>query len=191
MASHPDLADCADSALVVVDLQGRLSAAMPADEAERVAKATLRLLKAADCLGVPVLATEQYPQGLGPTQAEIAAAWPSATSVFAKTGFSCCLAPGFVEALAESGRRQVLLVGQEAHVCVLQSAYDLLQLGYRVQVLGDAVCSRNPEHKASALRRLQSRQVIVTNHESVLFEWLGDAAHPQFKAVSALLREKI
>lgn len=191
MAPHQDLADSADSVLVVVDLQERLSAAMPADEAARVGSTTLRLLKAAGYLGVPVLATEQYPQGLGPTQAEIAAAWPAATPVFAKTGFSCCRAPGFLEALAASGRRQVVLVGQETHVCVLQSAYDLLRLGYRVQVVGDAVCSRDPDHKALALRRLQARQVIVTNHESVLFEWLGDAAHPQFRAVSGLLREKI
>jgi nicotinamidase-related amidase len=110
------------------------------------------------------------------------------TPIFDKTGFSCCASENFCEALETSERKQVILVGQETHVCILQTALELLERGHQVFVVADAVSSRNPEHKINALQRMQHHGVIVTNYESVLFEWLRNANHPKFKAISGLLR---
>ncbi|WP_246534925.1 isochorismatase family protein [Methylomonas paludis] len=186
---HPNLLNPANSVLVVVDLQARLSAAMPVEEAQLVSANSCRLLTAAGMLGIPVLVTEQYPRGLGPTSAEILAQLPAASPVYAKTGFSCCAVDEFNQTLESSRRSQVLLIGQEAHVCVLQTALALLQRGYQVYVVEDAVCSRQFAHKTNALQRIQQHGATIINHESVLFEWLGDAGHADFKAISALLRK--
>jgi nicotinamidase-related amidase len=137
---------------------------------------------------VPVLVTEQYPQGLGATQAEIRDYLPVDTEIFSKTGFSCCAAEGFLQALQSSGRRQLILCGMEAHVCVLQTALELLKRGFQVYVLVDAVCARRTEHKVIALQRLQQQGVTLSCVESVLFEWLRDAKHVHFKAISSLIR---
>jgi nicotinamidase-related amidase len=188
MTTHPNLLDSANSVLLLVDIQSRLSAAMPLAEAEQMTIHAVRLLDAARLLDVPVLLTEQYPQGLGPTQPEISARLPEGTRIFTKTGFSCCAAEGFNRALAEIGRKQIVIIGQETHVCVLQTALDLLYQGYQVQVQTDAVCSRRIEHKSYALQRMQQQGVTLSCHESVLFEWLRDARHSHFKAISALLR---
>ena len=176
------------SQLVLVDLQSRLFAAMP--ESERVAsiKTACVLSQAAAELDIPVLLTEQYPKGLGHTEPEVAGKLPPNAHRFEKTGFSCCAAKGFSQALKSTERRQIVLVGQETHVCVLQTAFDLLDAGFQVFVAEDGVCSRKPDHKLNALNRMARDGVIITNVESVLFEWLGDAAHPRFKDLSSLIR---
>jgi nicotinamidase-related amidase len=176
------------SQLLVVDVQERLAGAMPDAELEPVLRNLGVLLQAADRLEIPVTATEQYPRGLGPTVPAVAASLPAASGRFEKTGFSCCLAEGFSEALAAAARPQVVLAGMEAHVCVLQTAIDLTSRGFEVYVVEDAVCSRNSRHRDNALARLRQAGVWVTNTESVLFEWLRDSSHPQFKAVSKLIR---
>ncbi|MGZ4999541.1 MAG: hydrolase [Methylomonas sp.] len=186
--THPNLLDSGNSIVVVVDMQGKLLAAMPENDAAVMLKNTRRLLEAARILSVPVLVTEQYPKGLGSTVSEILPHLPATAPVFEKTGFSCCAAEGFDQALAESGRRQVILVGQEAHVCVLQTALDLLHQGFQVYLVEDALCSRLAEHKLNALQRLQQHDATIVCHESVLFEWLKDARHAGFKAISSLLR---
>ncbi len=183
-----DLLVSDDSALVVVDIQGKLLSAMPAAETEAMLANTGKLLVAAGLLSVPVLVTEQYPKGLGPTAEVIAAQLPNTSQCFEKTAFSCCGCDEFNQVLTASRRRQVVLVGQESHVCVLQTAVDLQNRGFYVHVVEDAVCSRADNHKQNALRRLRHLGVAVTNHESVLFEWLRDAKHSHFKAISALLR---
>lgn len=188
MVTHPNLLVADDSVLLVVDIQGRLSAAMPSGDLKQMIVHGRRLVEAARLLGVPVLATEQYPQGLGPIQPEIGDCLPDNARIFVKTGFSCCAALGFLSALAETGRKQVVMIGQETHVCVLQTALELVSLGYRVYVLTDAVCSRRNEHKDYALQRMQQQGVTLSCHESVLFEWLRDAKHQDFKTISALLR---
>lgn len=188
MKTHPNLLDSGNSVLLVVDMQAKLTAAMPVADAERMLGHGRRLLEAARLLGVPVLATEQYPQGLGSTQPEISECLPGDVRLFSKTGFSCCAADGFNQALLETGRKQVVVMGQEAHVCVLQTALELLDQGYQVHVPTDAVCSRQGEHKDYALRRMQQQGATLTSHESVLFEWLRDARHQDFKTISALLR---
>jgi nicotinamidase-related amidase len=182
------LLDVNDSLLLVVDMQSRLLAAMKPLLAKTALENSVKLLTAADLLKVPVLVTEQYPKGLGDTTEAINAALPSFTQRFEKTAFSCCGYEAFNQALLASGCKQIIIIGQEAHVCVLQTAIELMAQGFQVYVVEDAVLSRHEQHKANALQRLQALGIAVTNHESVLFEWLRDAKHDQFKAISALVR---
>jgi nicotinamidase-related amidase len=176
---EPKLARAADSALVVIDIQERLAAAMPARDA--VVRATGILLEAAARLDIPVLVTEQYPKGLGPTVAELTARLPERAVRVEKTCFSGC-------SVLPLTRRQAVLAGMEAHVCVLQTALELAAAGREVFVAQDAVCSRAEANCANALARLAAARVVVTNSESVIFEWLRDAAHEQFRALSKLIR---
>ena len=182
------LLDENESLLLLIDLQPKLSRTMPEALAARMLKQSTLLAKSAGLLGVPVIATRQYPQGLGPLAAEISASLPAETLLVDKTCFSCASAPEVAERLQSSARRQIVLAGIEAHVCVLQTAVDLLDQGFEVHIAADAVCSRSPEHLANALSRLGRMGAVLSNSESVVFEWLRDALHPQFKAVSALLR---
>jgi nicotinamidase-related amidase len=182
------LARSADSVLVIVDLQERLAAAMVPVARTGVIRNARILLQAATRLGIPVLVTEQYPKGLGPTAAQIIEMLPEGTPRLEKTGFSCAGTEPFSTALEASGRTQVILAGMEAHVCVLQSALELRSVRQAVFVVEDACCSRNQEHHANAMHRLRAAGVIVTNTESVVFEWLRDARHEHFKAISARLR---
>ena len=187
MNTSPALLSTANSLLIIVDIQTKLAAVMPETEAQLMTANTGILLEAAGLLNIPVLLTEQYPKGLGTTDASIIQKLPKATQVFEKTGFSCCLAEGFCAALENSGRKQIILAGLEAHVCILQTALELLHNGYQVYVFEDAICSRKAEHKFYALQRLQQQGVTLTNYESVLFEWLRDASHPHFRSISGLL----
>ncbi len=176
------------SLLVVIDIQPRLVEAMPEPEAQRMMEVGTMLLQAAAALSIPVLVTEQYPQGLGSTCEEIAAHLPEGVTPIGKTGFACTCAEAFRHQLRRSGRQQVILTGQETHVCVLQTAAALQAQGKTVFVVEDAVCSRRPEHKIYALERMRRAGVIVLSGESVLFEWLRDFRHPQFKSLARLIR---
>jgi nicotinamidase-related amidase len=188
MNTHPTLLKNLDSVLVIVDMQGKLSAVMPENAAQAMHENTVSLLEAAQKLTIPVLVTEQYPQGLGQTEQSVRDALPNNAPIFEKTSFSCYGASGFMSALENTKGKQIILVGQEAHVCILQTALDLATHDYQVHVVEDAICSRKAEHKFYALQRLQAQGVIITNYESVLFEWLRDAAHPDFRDISSLLR---
>jgi nicotinamidase-related amidase len=176
---HPKLVRAADSILVVIDVQERLPAVMP-DRASVLRSAGI-LLEAASRLEIPVVVTEQYPKGLGLTVPELAANLPSGATRLEKTSFSACGA-------LPVGRPQVVLAGMEAHVCVLQTALELAAAGREVFVVADAVCSRTPANYSNALSRMDAAGVIVTNTESVVFEWLRDAAHEHFRPLSKLIR---
>ena len=152
-----------------------------------ILNATL-LVHAAGLPDGAVLHTEQYPQGLGATHPSIAAALPPTTRRFTKTAFCCCEAQAFSHALGATGRRQAALIGMEAHICVLQSAFDLRTQGFDVFMVEDAICSRRLENYQNALDRLRQDDVQVVSAESVVFEWLGDASHPHFEAIQTLLR---
>ncbi|MDP1707770.1 MAG: hydrolase [Gammaproteobacteria bacterium] len=182
------LCRASDSLLVLVDAQTRLSAAMPDAARERLLRNSGTLLQAATLLNIPLLVTEQYPKGLGNTEAGLAALLPAQTIPIEKTCFSCCAAAGFMDALNASGRAQVILAGMETHVCILQTALELKRAGREIFVIEDAVCSRAEGHHQNALARLRHSDVVVTNTESVLFEWLRDAAHAEFKNISHLVR---
>ena len=188
MDTQSDLCNPETSALLVVDIQPTLTAAMSEEEGEQMLNHTGALLQAAGPLGIPVFLTEQYPKGLGATDQAVADHLPANAYTYEKTGFSCCAADGFDVALKESGRSQVIIVGQETHVCVLQTAFGLCHQGYQVFVVEDAVCSRKQTHKFFALERMHRANISITNYESVLFEWLRDASHPQFKNLSKLLQ---
>jgi len=170
------------SVLLLLDLQERL---MPAiHDGDFVVTRAARLAEAALLLDVPVIATEQYPAGLGPT-VEPLAGYPRAT--MAKTAFSAVAEPGF-QALLPAGTREIVIAGCETHVCVLQTALELLGSRYRVVLAADAAGSRDPaDHRAAVDRARQHGAEVVTS-EMVLFEWLRDARHPNFRQVHKLLR---
>lgn len=177
-----------ESILLIVDIQERLCAVMPPDAREMVFRNAGILLQAAERLGIPTFLSEQYPKGLGPTESAVLKNLGEQVQRFEKTSFSCCGAEVFGTSLHATNRHQIVLAGMEAHVCVLQSAMECHSTGFEVYVVEDAVCSRNPAHRQNALRRLDNSGVIVTNTESVVFEWLHDSRHEHFKALSALLR---
>lgn len=186
---HPSLLRPDESVLVVVDIQEKLLPAIAENEA--VMQNGLRLIRAAGLLQVPILLTEQYPKGLGPTVepvrealAEAGGAWRS----FEKTAFAATGLDDFLDALEELDREQIVLCGIEAHVCIAQTALDLVEQGQATYVADDAVGSRNPAHHELARARLRQAGIIALPTESVLFEWLEDSAHPSFKAVSGLLK---
>ncbi|MGH8477461.1 MAG: isochorismatase family protein [Methylococcales bacterium] len=182
------LCNAADSALIVIDIQPTLTAAMPEKDAEQMLANTIVLLQTANALQVPVLLTEQYPKGLGETDPTLLDHLPTSAQKFTKTGFSCLAAGGFPEVLEKIGKKQMVLVGQETHVCVLQTAVQLNELGYSVFVAEDSVCSRNQEHRYFALERMRQTGITITNYESVLFEWIQDSIHPKFKELARLIR---
>jgi nicotinamidase-related amidase len=176
----------ADSVLVVVDVQDRLLAKMPT--ADSLVRNTTFLLDVARLLEIPAVATEQYPKGLGPTTAEIARRLPEGLP--SKTAFSCCGAAGFLRDLRGLGRCNVALTGMETHVCVSHTAFDLLEAGFTVFLIADAVGSRSAQDHEIAIRRLVRAGAVETTAEAAAFEWIGDAAHPQFKAVSRLVIDR-
>src|SRR3954454_2351672 len=171
-------------ALLVVDVQDKLLRAIP--DRDALIANTLRLVKAAQILHMPVWATEQYPQGLGPTVAPIAELVPQRP---AKTTFHCCAVPQLLEQLYGRRIRHVTLAGIEAHVCVAQTALELLGLGFHVQIPADAVGSRHKMDWEFALRRLEHAGAVISTTEAVLFEWVETADHPEFKAFSQLIKE--
>ncbi|HKJ89021.1 MAG TPA: hydrolase [Gammaproteobacteria bacterium] len=182
------LARAEDSALAVVDIQEKLAPAMRPDDRREVLAGVAVLLQAAGELGIPVLATEQYPKGLGATLPEVSGHLPENARVIRKDSFSCCGEAGFSTALEATGRGQVVIAGMEAHVCVLQTALELREAGYRPFVVADGVCSRREGHKGNALDRLRSNGVQVANVESVLFEWLQRAGTDSFRKLARLIR---
>lgn len=172
-------------ALLVVDLQGKLLAAV--EDREPVVANAVRLARAAELFGMPVASTEQYPQGLGPTVPEVAGLIPER---WPKTTFHCCAVPQLLELLYGRRVRHVTLAGIEAHVCVAQTALELMNLGFRVQVAADAVGSRHRIDRDYALRRLERAGAVVSTTEAVLFEWAERSDRPEFKAFSALVKER-
>lgn len=170
--------------VLVVDMQERLAPAM--SNFAPVEKYNRALVQAAKELGLPVVATEQYPKGLGPTLPSIRELLPDAPLV--KMHFSCGAEPEIVKALAGIGRKQVLLTGIESHVCVLQTARDLLDQGYEIHLCADAVTSRFEEHKRVALGQIRDMGAIVTTAETAIFDLLHVAGTPDFKKVSPLVR---
>lgn len=175
-----------DSVLVVVDVQERLLPAI--HDSARVVRNAGMLLKGAAALSVPVLLTEQYPRGLGPTVEAVRADLPAGTPVIEKITFGCTGEPAFNAALAELKRLQIVLCGTEAHVCVMQTALGLRQQGHAVYLVADAVSSRTPDNRAMALERMRAAGVTIVTTEMVLFEWMERAGTPVFKLVSALVK---
>jgi nicotinamidase-related amidase len=184
-ARSPELMSPQDTVLLVVDVQEKL---MPLIEGQRRIIWNLRrLLDGAEAVGLVPLATEQYPQGLGPTVPELAG---RLGEIPAKSAFSCVGCEPFAKQLQASAASKVLVAGIEAHVCVQQTVLDLLASGYRVYVPVDAVGSRYKIDYDTALKRMESAGATLTTTESALFEWCQVSGTPTFKKISALVREK-
>lgn len=166
------------SGLLIVDVQARLAPAIAGHE-PAIRRIAL-LLDAAERLGVPVLASEQNPEGLGPTVPALAERLPAAARV-SKTHFSCLREPGFAARWQALGRRQAVVCGMEAHVCVAQTALDLVAHGVETFVVVDAVGSRRDENRLAALHRLGLAGVVPVPAESVVFEWLDHSDTPAFR----------
>lgn len=186
MGTAPPRLTAGTGVLVVVDVQDKLLAKIPT--AAALVRNVGFLLDAAKLLDVPVAATEQYPKGLGPTTPELARRLPP--GVAAKTAFSCCGAVGFLAGLRDLARPNVVLAGMETHVCVAQTALDLIEAGLTVFLPVDAAAARHAVDHDTALRRLERAGAVPTTAEAVAFEWVGDAGHAQFKAVSKLIVER-
>jgi nicotinamidase-related amidase len=174
------------SLLIVVDVQDKLLVKIPS--ARSLVRNTAFLIDVAKLLDVPVRATEQYPKGLGPTTAELARRLPQPLPP--KTAFSCCGAGTFLEEIEMLRRPNVVLAGMETHVCIAQTALDLLHAGLHVFLPVDALAARGEADHAAALRRLEQAGAVPTSAEAIAFEWLGDAKHPRFKEVSKLVIEQ-
>ncbi len=173
------------SQLIFIDLQTRLLSAMPQEAMQAVIRNCGILAQAAEMLEVPVIVSEQYPKGLGNTAPELLAFLPNIKPV-EKLTFSCMAEPKFSRQLTRD-HSQVVIAGMEAHICVLQTALDL-QNSKQVFVAEDAIISRNPANKANALARMREAGCIISNTESIVFEWLGKADSDAFKAISLLIR---
>ncbi len=184
--TNPHLMSAADTGLLVIDVQGKLMDLIP--EAKPVVRNIAFLIDAARQLGMTVQATEQYPKGLGPTVPELAERLPDRPD---KLTFSCRGAPGVVEHFQSERREKVLLCGIEAHVCVQQTALDLIDAGFRVFVAVDAIASRYSIDREVALRRMERAGVVLTTAEAAVFEWVGRSGTPEFKAISKLVQDRM
>lgn len=182
--SH-DLMSRDDTALLVVDVQEKLLPAIP--HRDLLVWNIRRLIDGAHLLGLPTMATEQYPQGLGKTSPVLA---ERLGTIPAKVTFSCRDCASLFRDLAERGRQKLLVVGIETHVCVQQTVLDLLSEGFRVYVAVDAVGSRHEVDYRFALRRMETAGATLTTTEAALFEWCEVAGTPEFKRISLLVREE-
>lgn len=169
----------------MVDIQERLAFVM--EHRGQVTARTALLVEAAKLMDIPVVSTEQYPRGLGPTVPEVKAVLPPGAPV-EKLSFSCCGEPSFMEALEGTGRKKVVLAGMETHICVLQTALDLLSAGYGVHIPRDAVCSRRKLDWQTGLELAREAGAVVTSAETVLFQLLGRAGTEEFRKISKMVK---
>ncbi len=171
--------------LVIVDIQERLVPAM--DKKKKVFANCLHLIEAAKLLGVPIVVTEQYPKGLGPTVDEIKNALPD-YGPLEKITFDCCKGEGFLEKLASLKKKQIILTGMETHVCVLQTCLSLLKEKYTVHLVADAVCSRKKDDYFTAKELMRDAGAVINCTETVLFQLLEKAGSPEFKTISKRIK---
>lgn len=174
-----------DSSLVIIDMQERLVPAMQAPA--RTLKNARLLLQSALACKVPALLTEQYPKGLGATMPDIMSAAGDAP-VIEKLHFSCWEDDEFQRSFTALHRKQAVLAGMEAHICVVQTAASLLEQGYEVFVVSDATASRTIESETASLTRLNASGVHIVTTEMVIFEWLGKAGTTEFKSLLPLIK---
>jgi nicotinamidase-related amidase len=183
--SVPRVLDAANTILLLIDFQERLFPVM--HEKEKLLKNIIKLIKGAKVLEIPLILTEQYPKGLGPTIPEIKELIPDIKPI-EKFCFNCSDEAGFNQAIKASKRKQVLIAGIEVHICVYQTAMALAREGYEVQVVTDCIASRDPENKMTALARFQLADILPTTMEMALFELLKVAQGDKFKQISAIVK---
>ena len=177
--------DISSCVLVVIDVQGKLAQLMT--DKESLFRNVQVLIKSARLLDIPVLWCQQVPEALGPTVPEVAGLLTGLEPIN-KASFSCCVAEAFNARLDALGRRQILLCGIETHVCVYQTAVDLISRGVEVTIVADAVSSRTEQNRQIALATLARRGAHISTTEMALFELLRTAQHPQFRQVARLVK---
>ena len=173
------------SVLLVIDIQAKLAPAI--ENVDGVVANTIKLLNVADALEVPILATEQYPRGLGPTIDELVPLIPEGATI-EKEHFCSTNDPTCAARLDDLGRRQVILTGMEAHICVLQTALDLKAKDYEPIIVADAVSSRSSANHGAALDRARHEGVDIATTEMVVYEWLERANTDAFRKVLPLIK---
>ena len=174
-----------DSLFLIVDIQEKLAPVM--FHKEDVIAENVKLLKTAKTLNIPYLVTEQYPQGIGGTVSDLSDLFEP-SDVVEKMTFSSMGEPSFVDAIEKKGKKQIIVSGMETHVCVLQTVMDLLDAGYNVFVVEDAVSSRTAKNKLLGLDRMRHAGAHIVSTEMVMFEWLERAGTADFKAVLPLIK---
>ncbi len=184
-----DRLDPAHTLLVVVDVQEKLAAVMPQTSMDRLQSGALLLLEAARLLGVTVVASEQYPKGLGPTIAPIAEKLRAmGVEPVAKSTFDALGEPRIASLVSARAARAAVVVGMETHICVFQTVRELARRGLEVHVVSDAVASRREENRVVGLGLCERAGAVVTSVEAVAFDWLGRAGSEEFRAISKLVR---
>jgi len=173
------------TALTVVDVQGKLAQMMSGKQA--LFENLQKIIKGIQALGIPILWVEQNPEGLGPTIPEVSELLAGINPI-SKDSFSCCKNEHFIQALKAVNRNQILIVGIEAHICVYQTAVDLVTSGYAVEVVTDAVSSRTIENKTVALQKMSRAGISLTSTEMALFELLEVAEGEQFKEILKIVK---
>lgn len=183
---HPNILDPTKTALVVVDFQEAFRS--PINDFAQIAARISIAVRGFQILNLPVLIVEQYPKGLGRTAEEVLFSLPPDFEIIEKSAFSACGAAAFAEKLRAVGASQIVLCGLEAHVCVNQTAHDLLNENFAVHLLTDCISSRFTSDKETALRKMQASGVISSSVETALFELMTDAKHEQFKKIQELIK---
>ena len=183
---HQNILEISKSALLIIDMQEAFRGNIKRfkNYARRMAIAA----QGAQLLNVPILVTEQYPNGLGHTASEISAVLQQDTQIIEKTSFSSCGAATFIAKLQEREIRQVIVSGIEAHICVNQTVHDLLAANYQVHLLTDCITSRSKSDRNTAFKKMQASGAILSSVEMALFELMRDAKHEQFKAIQGLIK---
>jgi len=185
---HDFSLDRRKTALVLVDFQEKLFAAMDPQRKEATLRNTLILLDLARLMKLPVLHSEQYPEGLGRTIQPVREKLPEGAAPFEKLEFSCWATQGFAQQFRFLGARAAILIGMECHVCVLQSGLDMLREGVTVHVPRDGVISRTEENRVTGLEVMDRAGVLVTSAETVVFQLLERAGTSEFKTMAKLVK---
>ncbi len=189
MSSSVDRTRPNTTAIIIIDVQEKLVPSMPADRVAQLERASRIMLAAATTLGAPILATEQYPRGLGPTIASLGQLLAQAeVPPIEKLAFSACNEPRFLAALRQSCADAAVVIGMETHICVFQTVRDLLARGLRVDVLIDGVASRREDHRQVGLDLCAKAGATLTTAETVMFDWLVQAGGDSFKKLAPLVR---
>ena len=183
---HPKILDKEKTVLVVIDMQEAFRAAI--SEFPNIVSRISMAIRGFQILNLPVIITEQYPKGLGRTTEEILFSLSPDFEVIEKSSFSSCGAQAFVEKINQTGAKQILLCGIEAHVCVNQTAHDLLDRGFEVHLLEDCVSSRFEQDKRAGLNKMKMSGVVPSSMEMALFELMRDSKHEQFKEIQSLIK---
>ncbi|MEW6775821.1 MAG: hydrolase [Bdellovibrionota bacterium] len=186
-ASERQSLEVGDTAVLLVDYQEKLFSAMPEKARERHLKNTKILLEGAQALKIPVIATEQYPKGIGPTLPQVRESYPDLNPI-EKMEFSCLKNETASKAIQASGKRKFLVTGMETHICVYQTVLDLVDKGFIPHVVADTCLSRTEENYRVGLSLCEKAGAVITGTETALFQLLGKAGGEEFKKISKLIR---